>query len=324
MQKWYQGHSALSSLIALYDSNCKDIIMNTTYPIKSFLLVLIFMYKGQANNSFFLYECTYITTQTQQDATLCFKQKHHKSSSSFFIDEAKQIEVILKKDSSTPICFLILQGFFFSSTPSISWGLSFYDIFPEFNICTINLVGYQQHITIDSTCLKIIAVYNYLVDQGLEPIFLACCFSSMLVTTIFAEYSQALKKKPIAVIFDSAFSNFETIKKNIHKTKSNYFLECLLWLPGGIEFCAWWYDGTIFSKNPIDSAKKCTVPTLMIHAEKDFLVPLDEALELYKNLSSPKKNFVISTEGNHTSIHKIVPHQYGLICKAWIESLLLT
>ena len=50
----------------------------------------------------------------------------------------------------------------------------------------------------------------------------------------------------------------------------------------------------------LSAAKKITVPTLVLHGENDDAVPISEAEQIYENLGTEMKDFMIIERANHT------------------------
>ena len=60
----------------------------------------------------------------------------------------------------------------------------------------------------------------------------------------------------------------------------------------------------------LEMIKKISVPALIIHGERDSLIPLQEAKDLYRHLGSDKKKLVVIPSAGHNDIMVVGFHKY--------------
>lgn len=70
----------------------------------------------------------------------------------------------------------------------------------------------------------------------------------------------------------------------------------------------------------IEMIKRISIPTLIIHGEKDTLIPLQEAKDLYRILRSEKKQMVIIPSANHNDIMPVGFQKYFESLQQFIET----
>ncbi len=293
--------------------------------IKSTLFTTLICFNLHAFTNINLYNnknTTFAVEEYDDDKLLRIQQKEKKSlASSFYKAPHRNIKFKLHTNNKSKICILILQGFFFSLTPTSSWGLSFLSLFPDYSVCTLELIEKRfMPYSLNAAHDDITQFYNYLVSQGYTVIPLACCFSSVIALQTFSITNKKLCKLPPCVIFDSALDSINTVKRNAHKTQMPFILSVLISSGWGWDLLCSFYDKKSMRINPLSLAKEFTLPCLFIHAEEDYLVPLSDMLKLYNEVSSRQKHLMISALGNHVSIHTSVPWQYKRCVEKFIDN----
>lgn len=291
--------------------------------MKSILFVMLICFKLHAFTNINLYNnknTTFAVEEYDDDKLLRIQQKEKKSlPSSFYKSTDRSIKFKLHTNNKSKICILILQGFFFSLTPTASWGLSFLSLFADYSVCTLELIEKPfMPYSINAAQDDITQFYNHLVNQGYTVIPLACCFSSIIALQTFSKNNKKLTKLPPCVIFDSALDSINTAKRNAYKTQMPFILSLLVSSSWGWDLLCSFYDKKIMQIDALSIAKEFTLPCLFIHAEEDYLVPLSDMLKLYNEVSSRQKYLMISALGNHVSIHTSVPWQYKRCVETFI------
>jgi hypothetical protein len=66
--------------------------------------------------------------------------------------------------------------------------------------------------------------------------------------------------------------------------------------------------------------QKIFIPTLIIHGEKDTLVPLNEAKEIFKHLGTDQKELLIIPAANHNDIMPVGFQKYFDAIQRFIEA----
>ena len=115
-----------------------------------------------------------------------------------------------------------------------------------------------------------------------------------------------LKLKPDYIIIEAVFDRMlSTVKNRFSAMKIPSFPAAhILCLMGG-----WQLGFSSLKHNPVDYAENVNCPTLMLHGEKDPRATIDDAMNVYRNLSCPKQIEIFS-EINHESCHNANPEKW--------------
>ena len=79
----------------------------------------------------------------------------------------------------------------------------------------------------------------------------------------------------------------------------------------------WRDDSTFLNKVKLRSIFK---PTLIIHGERDSLIPVDEARELYENSGAKEKQLVIIPSANHGDLFIVGKEQYYKAIREFVKN----
>lgn len=221
-------------------------------------------------------------------------------------DDVKISGWFIKSKQKSDKVIIVLHGYPFDKANILGWASFLQD---EFNLFlfdfryfgdsggSMTTVGYHEQ-----KDLK--AAIDYLEKKGFKNVGLMGFSLGGAVAIMTAENDKRIK----AVVSDSAYANLDLMMAEYYR---NLFV---LRYPLSVLTNLWARVFVGVSPNEISpekAAENLKIPILLIHSEKDIVIPFENALRIQKSLrSNPKAEFFFFEEGAHGGVPENLKDEY--------------
>jgi alpha-beta hydrolase superfamily lysophospholipase len=150
--------------------------------------------------------------------------------------------------------------------------------------------------------LDIEAGFSWLLEHAEnKPIYLLGQSLGASLCIYFAANNQLARENLTGLISDAAFTDYFQITRHVASK---------FWLTWLIQYPAAWLMSNPY--NPVDAiAQLSPVPVLILHSQKDYIIPFQQGKQLYQAAKQPK--FFLEIDGLHTQTFAFLKQRHLLL-----------